>query len=289
MYLGEIIIKNSGPIEDFHFAPEFAPDGGPRPIVLVGANGGGKTSILSIVADAMVEVAATHFIDVAPVQGAGHRFFRLIGSTTIRMGSTFELTLVKFNDQAGDRRVIGKAGTLPPALVANLSGSYPEVAPLQDNSATKITSAGDNVESVFRGGVYAFFQGGRTETPHWAVHETPDSAGNFAPSIAGSLGKPIIVGKTFEQLKPWLVDLILDASIDAGRLLQIPDHATMMVHALQAYNQIVPLQNLNSVIQIILGVETAHFVRTGRLAQNRKIAIASGLIPTFGTLGFERR
>ncbi len=288
MYLREVVIHNSGPIAKFGFEPEFRADGGPKPIVLVGSNGGGKTSVLSIIADAMVELAATHFNDVAPQKGMGHQFFRVIGATTIRIGAPYELTLTRFSDSHGDRRVIGKAGQLPPEVLNSFKGAYPELGQRTGNASEKITQSGEGIDEVFRDGAYAFFQGGRSETPHWSKHADVDVPGHFGLAVSDTLGKPIVVGKTFDDLKPWLIDLILDSSMDAVRILQLFQNRGVIEQELgQTLSNLPSLQNVNAVIRAILGLAGAHFVRTGRLSGHRKIMIAENgnpIIPSLDSL-----
>jgi len=287
MHISEIVIKNSGPIEDFHFLPELRPDGSPKPVVLVGSNGGGKTSILSIISDALILIAATHFSDVAPPLGTGHKFFRMIGSSTVRLGTPYELNLVRFQCATSVRRVIAKTGVIPPAVIAVHSQDFPELASLTDGVSIKKAHAGDGVQDIFRNGAYAFFPSGRTETPHWAQPESMDSAGNFSPIIDNQLRKPVVVDQSFDSLKPWLIDLILDASIDSVTILQMADHASVRIKATESMNNVISLLNVNTVIQTILGYPDAHFVRTGRLSQNRKIMIArtgTPIIPSLESL-----
>lgn len=71
MYLTDLLIVNSGAIEKLTLQPQFNADGSPKPVVLVGTNGAGKTGLLSVVADGLVEIAAQHYENITPTQGAG--------------------------------------------------------------------------------------------------------------------------------------------------------------------------------------------------------------------------
>ena len=53
MYLRRATIINSGPIQDIELQPSFNADGHPRPVILVGAAGSGKTGLLAVIADAL--------------------------------------------------------------------------------------------------------------------------------------------------------------------------------------------------------------------------------------------
>lgn len=56
MYLTSATIHNSGPIERLRLEASFNPDGTPKPLIFVGANGSGKTGVLSVTGDALVEM-----------------------------------------------------------------------------------------------------------------------------------------------------------------------------------------------------------------------------------------
>ncbi len=47
MYLKKIILENVGPIENLEFMPQFSGEGNPKPIIVVGENGSGKSIFLS--------------------------------------------------------------------------------------------------------------------------------------------------------------------------------------------------------------------------------------------------
>ena len=66
MYLTHSLILNSGPIADLEFKAPFNDDGTPKPVILVGTNGSGKTNVLSVLADALVEAASLHLSNVMP-------------------------------------------------------------------------------------------------------------------------------------------------------------------------------------------------------------------------------
>ncbi|MGD0639954.1 MAG: hypothetical protein ABSC22_04325, partial [Roseiarcus sp.] len=63
MYLKTIYAENNGPIQRLNFKLPFTPAGDPKPVVLVGANGSGKTNVLSIIVEALFQAAAVCYSD----------------------------------------------------------------------------------------------------------------------------------------------------------------------------------------------------------------------------------
>lgn len=54
MYVNNIKIKNYGSIEEFEINANFNEDGSPKPIILMGKNGSGKTLLLSQIIQAIL-------------------------------------------------------------------------------------------------------------------------------------------------------------------------------------------------------------------------------------------
>jgi predicted ATP-binding protein involved in virulence len=75
MYLRECLIENVGPISALDFSFDVGDDGKPKPAVLVGKNGIGKTIVLAYVVDALAELAKQRFGDVVLDQRIGHMPF----------------------------------------------------------------------------------------------------------------------------------------------------------------------------------------------------------------------
>ena len=113
MYLHEIFLQNTGPISECHVKPPFDENGNPQPIVIVGPNGSGKTIFLSYIVDALAEFAKQAFDDIAPTDGLSSPYFRIVGSTTVRSGQSFSLSLLHFtanNDHLHYCEKIGNTG-----------------------------------------------------------------------------------------------------------------------------------------------------------------------------------
>jgi predicted ATP-binding protein involved in virulence len=72
MYLRECLIENIGPIAALDLSFELDPGGNPKPVILVGKNGTGKTIVLAYILDAMAELAKEHFGDIVLDQRVGH-------------------------------------------------------------------------------------------------------------------------------------------------------------------------------------------------------------------------
>lgn len=290
MYLTDFLAINSGPLEDLHIRPAFNADGLPKPLILVGGNGAGKTNVLSIVADALFELANKHFADISPRQGHGHSFYRLLGSATIRVGAQFELTAVRFEHNGMPFGCRSKLGAAEPAAFAGRFNFYPEMGQWPDGGDKSTFGDTGQVEQIYRNGCYTFFPSNRAEAPSWlntGAFEI-DPPVRFDMDVKDRLRKPITSSSQFEALKPWIIDVILDQSIDATHVIRLllanqenPANQIQAIANISGNAQ--TLQNLNAVISAIVKDPTARIVRAGRAANERKIMIVKGdsvLVPT---------
>lgn len=116
MYFKSGLILNSGAIERFQLDASFDADGFPKPIILDGTNGSGKTNFLSILADAFLEIAAQHYVNVLQPRGVGHTYFRIVGGRSQRSARPFEVLFesrfyeekIIEGDDGGSRNVLSK-------------------------------------------------------------------------------------------------------------------------------------------------------------------------------------
>ncbi|CDX34230.1 conserved hypothetical protein [Mesorhizobium sp. SOD10] len=286
MYLKHILAINSGPLADIDVQPEFTSDGLPKPLIFVGRNGAGKTNLLSIIADAIIEIAAQHFSDITPPNAGGRAFFRVVGGTTIRIGAPFELAACKFHHDDAAFYYRAKAGRLNPADVAQRMEAFPGVGGWDAEQNEKVvTGPHQQIEKIFRSGCYSFFPSNRAELPFWANNVNDEPAAIFRDRYFDKLRKPITVAAAIGDLLPWIIDVILDQSLDAVQYATSGNLAPLLLQAALQNNS--ALQNINAIVRTIIAEPQARIVRTGRSAGTRKIQIAVGndiIFPSLNSL-----
>lgn len=86
MYISKILVENVGPIEKATIQFPFNDNGSPKPVVIVGENGTGKTTLLSNIVDSFYETARTAFSDVTQSDGSsGYQYYKAITPAEIHM------------------------------------------------------------------------------------------------------------------------------------------------------------------------------------------------------------
>jgi predicted ATPase len=291
MYLKQLYIENNGPLEKVHLELSFTSEGTPKPVVVVGGNGSGKTNLLSIIADALIAAAANCYTDVLPRMSATNKpFFRIVGARTIRTGTPGSFTVMEFEHEGTTHRFSEKGGRVPSAEArARLPESLQRAVIWgdDDNNVKQFRIQRQQADQIFRQGVYAYFPSSRAEAPHWLNTETIAAAEfDLQLRFTGRLSQPIYVEKALERLQQWILSVILESRSDFRVVddAQRPNLAFVGDIGRSIRSKGV-LQLANNILRQILGDTQARFVWLGRSHPEKLgFATSSGTIPSLGGL-----
>ncbi|MFM7907733.1 MAG: hypothetical protein ACKPA9_22015, partial [Microcystis sp.] len=92
MYFKHITLRNIGPIEKINYDFSFSKDN-PKPLILVGTNGSGKSIFLSYLLNALMNAQQIAFDDAEVEEG---KVYKLRSPQYIRNGSTYYYARVNF-------------------------------------------------------------------------------------------------------------------------------------------------------------------------------------------------
>lgn len=293
MYLKQAFIENSGALKQVDFVFPFSPDGLPKPIVLVGANGSGKTNFLSLIADALFEAAVPAFQDV--VQGGGNLsrpWFRVVGSANVRLGAQGDCAILHFEDGGKNYFYTQKSGSVDPEQI---KARVPDVianAIKWSNNTQSIKTfdiSDDDSRRIFREEAYAYFPSSRAEIPSW-LNASSVKLGDFDLSkrFTNILGKPLFVERGLEFFKQWLLALIVDIRTDFHPFYKDDGGVEFRINegaAARAFRQRGFWEHAVRILQLIVGKDV-HFVWGGRHGQNKIMIARSGsvFIPSLDAL-----
>lgn len=221
MHLRECLIENVGPIAALDLSLELAPNGNPKPVVLVGKNGTGKTIVLAYIVDALAELAKEHFRDIVREQRVGHMpFVKVMSGGDSRSLSGSHCCLLEFTDGGQGFSYVEKVGVIDPQSMAEkLRGRFSAVSGWPKDEPFHKQTAGDKkrVETLFQSGAVCFFPASRHERPHWLNTVAVDDQMVFGDysRTQGELRKPLVVERAAENNRQWLMDVLLDSMVDA--------------------------------------------------------------------------
>jgi hypothetical protein len=291
MYLTECWIRNVGPISNLFLEFGCNQSGKPKPIILVGPSGAGKTILLSHVVDALNETAKSVFFDVVPSGGSMRMpYFKISGPTNQTVGALYGISFLRFSSPKGQLIYIDKSGTLTPdELKNNVPPSIAAVCqPPADDNFKHVSGLPQKViEDIFVRSSICFFPSNRKEYPHWLNLQalmTPPTASSDNQRFAYALGKSIVVEQSAAENKAWLMDVFLDSTLD----FEIRDDA---IHATGNINDRIALlqgrKNVERLLKAILRDDCAALAVNLRGTSPFRLTVRSGdrvSIPTLDHL-----
>ena len=95
MYLKQVSLENVGPVRNLNLDMKFDPGGGPKPLVVVGRNGSGKSLFLAHIANALIASRTPLYDDVEVTKG---KVFKARNPAYIQSGQPFFAATLRFVD-----------------------------------------------------------------------------------------------------------------------------------------------------------------------------------------------
>ena len=240
MYIKNIRLVNSGPIESIDLNLPFFDDGNPKPLVMVGTNGSGKSILLSHVLNALISAHQACFDDSEVEKG---KVYKLRSPDYIRSGASFSFSKVDFGKdlyciewQLGRK----KEEFLQDCEGSSIDNSFENIAPHESskydsNLHEKIVE----LRAQFGENCVLYFPPNRFEQPAWLNGYNLKSRAEFAErkNIAGISDRRVIQESPLAATRKWLLDLLLDRlNYDIkteDRLVPIPNKLGIHAYAPQ--------------------------------------------------------
>ena len=223
MYINKLIYENVGPLNWVDIGFSFNEDGSPKPILLVGENGCGKSTILSNIVDSFYEMADRAFGNATETDGRfGHQFYKTINSIEINSGSNYMFSYLQYFDNKYIEYVL-KCGNVPIDHIKEKIGTNGTELFNSTNgdSFKKVTVEKNDVERIWGNNVICYFGPDRYEKPAWMGNKYFENKTYYHPRINerwnGQLSNPISVHDVTSINLQWLLDVIVDSRGDIRR------------------------------------------------------------------------
>lgn len=224
MYIKRLSAINMGPINDVSITFPFDESENPKPVIIVGENGTGKTTLLSNVVDSLYELAEKAFNDVTKSDsGSGHQYFKAISPSEIQIGKEYMCSIIEYTCPRNPTYSIGyvmKCGSVSADLIksGNSFCANKKVSWKDTEGYKKAFIEKSEAETIFGRSVFCYFGPDRYEKPAWMGKRYYQQDEDIHPSIRerwqGQLRKPITVHDVNEQTLQWLLDIIADSRCD---------------------------------------------------------------------------
>lgn len=210
-----IEIENVGPVERLKIELPFTSDGLPKPLVLVGENGSGKTTTLSFIVDSLLQFAQSRFDDVLVNNGTGNLFYR-VRNHDIRIGATTSSAYVAYDADGRDLHYLDRSGHAN-ATELRERLHLPPTFPIDEsllNEKVHLPNSADPALLPLRDGAYIFFPNGRRETPYWFQQSSLDAERySNKQKFGNKIYKRFVVETAAEETSVWIMDGLLDDAV----------------------------------------------------------------------------
>ena len=237
MYLKRIHNVNVGPIEDAEINFPFDEENNPKPVIIVGENGTGKSVLLSNIVDSFYEFASKAFSDAVKRDdsGLGSQYYKIVTGQEIHHGKEFMYSWIEYEDKdSSDKKAT--------YLFRTKNFTFEKFCQMENiidekyfdrEKPKKIFIDKKQAEKLFVENAICYFPPNRYEKPNWMGKGYYDISESEHPSvrekISGRLDKPILIEDVTSRTLQWLLDVIADSRADVkleGNVLNIDDSRT---------------------------------------------------------------
>lgn len=226
MYLKKIICENMGPISVADITPGFHPDGNPKPLVIVGKNGTGKSILISNIVDSFFEFGNQAYGDIAMKSGLSNLYFKVASNNQIQIGKKSMICRLEYS--SGDNCITPfytyyqdefakKSSTKEPNDIIHYNSHYGAKS-VNRNKEKDFTANKSLFQKEFDSNVFIFFPPERFFIPYWmgkAYSSSPDYGSvNLQDKINNELCRPIIACNPTDENTRWIIDVLIDTKAD---------------------------------------------------------------------------
>lgn len=220
MYLKKAIYENVGPLETVCFDFPFHENGFPKPVVIVGANGSGKSTVLSNIVDALYEMAGNKFSNaqLRSDNGLGTQYYKEISGNEIHVDASFMVSYLVFKG-ANEYKYIFKNGKIRSELCEHKFGLKKGTLQWNETGSQKSTSINAaDANKEWSTNVICYYGPDRYERPIWLGEKYYNINEYLHPAVKnhidGHLRNPISVKDVTGETLQWLLDIIVDSRAD---------------------------------------------------------------------------
>jgi hypothetical protein len=217
MYLKNIAIENIGPISKLAIELPFYENGNPKPLLLVGENGAGKTIFQSQIIDSLYETASNLFTDVGVQNGEARSYYKVSGGINLKSGENKGFSAISFIDSENNKiEYFDKIGNVTKDDFTNAITDF-SLSPDGKNGNQKSvinitdTTKKEKLEQEWIREVHIYQPAYRYEEPFWKNEPFIDYQ-RFEDKrrYSGKLDKEIEIISSTKENKSYLMDLVLD-------------------------------------------------------------------------------
>lgn len=220
MYLKSIAIENIGPITKLAIELPFHENGNPKPLLLVGENGTGKTVFQSQIIDSLYETASNLFQDVGKQNGENRSYYKISGGLNLQTGKDKGFSALSFIDSENNKiEYFDKIGNITKNDFTDMIADFSLSPNGKNNNEKSLINIADEaqkekLQNEWISQVHIYQPAYRYEEPFWKSEIFKDyQRFEDKQNYSGRLNKEIEIISSTKENKTYLMDLVLDYTI----------------------------------------------------------------------------
>ena len=216
MYAKRVQLINCGPIDRLDISFPFNGDE-PKPVLLVGTNGSGKSILLSHIVNGLLSAQGLAYPETPEVESG--RVYKVRSPSYIQTGESFSFASVDFEDDLRIEELVIRGrkqdhSSLPPWLSnTNAHVLWEKMKPEDNERLASFSSSRKNyIENVFSKNCVLYFPPNRFEEPAWLNHEKLNARAEYMDlkNIHGYTNRKMINYSPLSDIQNWVFDVIYD-------------------------------------------------------------------------------
>ncbi len=228
MYAKTVQLINCGPIDRLDISFPFNGDA-PRPVLLVGANGSGKSILLSHIVSGLLTGQAIAYPETPEVEVG--KVYKVRSPSYIKIGETFCYARVDFEDKLSLGEIVLQSrkqdySDPPPGMSDTIAqGLWDRMKPEENDHYFSFSSSRNkDIEFAFSNNCVLYFPPNRFEEPAWLNQENLNAKAHYMDlkHIQGYTNRKVINYSPLSDIQNWLFEVIYDRSAFEIRTQDIP-------------------------------------------------------------------
>jgi predicted ATPase len=214
MYLQKILLENVGPVDKLILEMPFTDEGNPKPVIIVGENGRGKSILLSFIVNVLISAKQVIYDDTEVEKGKVYKYRH---PQYIRSGENYYFSKLFFESEfeCTEWQLDRKRSDFENDLNYTSVHQDWEKTPLNDSSffGNNFVNKKDELEKILSRNSILFFPPDRFEDPGWLNLDNLLSRPEFVDlkKISGYSNRSIISTHSLKIIKNWMLDVLYDS------------------------------------------------------------------------------
>jgi predicted ATP-binding protein involved in virulence len=213
MYLKNLLLENVGPIQRLEYELPFDPEGNPKPVIIVGTNGSGKSIVLAHIVNTLLSAQQVVFANAEVESG---KVYKYRSPGYIHSGQQYYFAKLQFESdvESVEWQLPLTRGDFENQF--NFAPNHREWERLPADSTSvfwsNMAEKRNELKDLVNKNVMIYFPPNRFEEPAWLNYENLIARAEYSDlrNIEGISNRKIIHYAPLRRNRDWLLDILFD-------------------------------------------------------------------------------